>query len=479
MTTPLPAGFRVELDQGTRQLASGVWFGGSPARVVKLTTAGQAAMGELRSGPVASRAAGLLARRLTDSGLAHPLPPDPVTTRDVTVVIPALGRAHLLDRCLAGLADHHPVVVVDDGSPDPATIAEIASRHGAKLIRHDVTAGPAAARNTAIEAIGTGLIAFVDSDCVPPSDWIDRLAGHFADPLVAAVAPRITGLAPPRTWCGRYATATSSLDLGGKPARVMPGAAVSYVPTAALLCRRTALAAIARDGQAFDAALRVGEDVDLVWRLHEAGWRVRYDPAVQVAHHEPATWPALLARRYRYGTSAAPLALRHPDAVTHLVLHPWPAATVAALLARRPIAAAAAFGACVLTTDATLRRADVPRYGLVAAMLTATRSTWLGAGRYGTQFAAPLLAALVAAPNGKARRLGRRVAAASLLLGPALNDWVASPRTLDPARFALGRIADDVAYGFGVWSGCLTERTIAPVRPEIAWHHLRQGWHEK
>jgi len=260
-------------------------------------------------------------------------------------------------------------------------------------------------------------------------------------------------------------------------ARVMPGTRVSYVPTAALIARRRALHAVARAGMVFDESMRTGEDVDLVWRLHEAGWRIRYDPSVEVAHHEPATWRALFARRFRYGRSAAPLALRHPGAVTHLVLHPWPAVTVAAALARRPGTAAATFSGSLLATSLALRRADVPRRGLSRAMLGAVTQTWLGAGRYGTQFAAPLLAAVIVAPAHRqaSRRWGSRAAAASLLLGPPLAAWAKSRRTLDPARFALARIADDVAYGLGVWSGCAAERTTAPVRPAIAWRQIRLG----
>jgi len=392
------------------------------------------------------------------------------------VVIPARDRADLLDRCLAALGTRYPVVVVDDGSTDPAAVADVASRNGASLLRRDVNGGPGAARNSALENVTSEFVAFVDSDCVPPPGWVEALAGHFTDPLVAAVAPRIFGEAPAvGAWYGRYAAASGSLDLGTRAARVAPRTAVAYVPTAALLARRAALLAVARNRQVFDDQLRHGEDVDLVWRLHHAGWRIRYDPAVQVVHREPGTWPALLARRYRYGTSAAPLALRHPDDLTHLVLHPWPAATVAALLARRPGTAAIVFGASVLTMARTLRRADVPRDGLARAMLDGVRQTWLGIGRYGTQFAAPLLAVAVAAPGGRSRitRLGRRLATASLLLGPPLQAWGASAKTLDPARFAAARIADDVAYGLGVWSGCASARTMAPLRPAIAWRPLR------
>jgi mycofactocin system glycosyltransferase len=477
---------------------------------------------------VTSRATGALARYFTDTGLAHPVPPEPSTGPDVTVIVPALDRTDLLERCLAALGGQFPVIVVDDGSSDPEAIALVAGRYGAKLIRREVNGGPAAARNTGLAVATSELVAFVDSDCEPPADWISRLAGHFADPLVAAVAPRIAGRADrtgvantgsaDRTSAGRYTEANGALDLGGRPGRVRPKSAVSFVPTAAVLARREALLSVARDSLVFDEAMRVGEDVDLIWRLHEAGWRVRYEPAVRVVHHEPASWQELLARRYRYGTSAAALAQRHPGDIVHLALQPWPAATVAALLARWPLAAAAAFGGGWASLGYRLRRAEVPRAGLTKATLTATRQTWLGLGRYGTQFAAPLLVAAIAAPGrSKAARLsphlppgplgskhpapdrqtpaarfadgspqaafgskhqalrrwGRRTAIASLLVGPPLTAWAEGSRTLDPLRFTLGRIADDIAYGAGVWSGCVARRTLSPLRPIIAWRPLR------
>ena len=107
-------------------------------------------------------------------------------------------------------------------------------------------------------------------------------------------------------------------------------------------------------------------------------------------------------------------------------------------------------------------------------MLAAIRQTWLGIGRYAAQFAAPALAAALAPPGGgPARRWGRRVAAASLLLGPALTAWSASARTLDPVRYALGQLADDVCLRRRRLAGCLRERTTVPVRPAIAWRPVR------
>ena len=468
MTTPLPAGFRITLDGSVRRLSDGSWFGGSPARIFRLTPAGRAAWTELRTGPVASRAAGVLARRLTDAGLAHPRPPEPARAPDVTVVIPVFDRVEKLVRCLAAVAaDGHPIVLVDDASRDPDAVAGAAARFGARLVVRPANGGPAAARNAGVAAADTELVAFVDSDCVPPPGWIHQLARHFADPLVAAAAPRIVPVSPD-SWAGRYTRATFGLDLGDTPAPVAPGTRVPWAPTAALVLRRAALRAVARDGAVLDPALSVaGEDVDLVWRLTAAGWRIRYDPTVQVRHLEPETWRDLLHRRFRYGTAAAPLSLRHPGKVPPLVLFPWPTATVAAALARRPALAAAAYAGSVLTTIRAIRRQRQPDPGSARVMLDAAYQTWQGIGRYGTQYALPLLALA-------ARRKGRRAAVASLVLGPALAEWARQRHhTLDPARFVLGRLADDIAYGAGVWAGSLTHRTTGALLPQVRWRPLR------
>jgi hypothetical protein len=255
----------------------------------------------------------------------------------------------------------------------------------------------------------------------------------------------------------------------------LPGSRVGYVPTAALVIRRSALDSLGAGRPPFDPALRYGEDVDLIWRLHEAGWRIRYEPSVEVAHDGPVSWAGLLERRFRYGTSAAPLARRHPANMAPLVLHPWPAVTVAALLVRRPVAAAAGLAGAWFDVTTTLRRAGIPADGTAAATVTAVRQTWLGIGRYATQFGVPAVAFALARPGGKsaARRWGRRAAAAGLLLGPALNAHAECKPELDPVRFTLARIADDVCYGAGVWAGCLRERTLVPVRPAVSWRPLR------
>jgi mycofactocin glycosyltransferase len=467
-TVPLPSGFRIAFDPGTQFVGDDVLFGGSPPRLLRLNPAGVRALAELRAGPVGSAASGHLARRLTDTGLAHPRPPASPDPAEATVVIPVRDRAVELDRCLAALGRGYPVIVVDDGSDDPGATARACRRHGARLVRRPVSGGPGPARNDGLALVTTPLVAFLDSDCVAGPDWIARLSAHLADPMVGAVAPRVRGVTRP-TAAGCYLAARAPIDLGPDEARVAPLTRVAYVPTAALLAR---VAAIPAGG--FDPALRYGEDVDLIWRMTGAGWRVRYDPGAQVWHAEPDRWRPALARRFWYGTSAAPLARRHPGRVPPLILQAWPAAAVAALLAGRPVTALAAYGAGTGQLVRLLRDWGVPPRGVLRPMADSVRQTWLGAGRWSAQYALPMVAAGLARPGGRTRRarLTRRVALASLLFGPPADEWLRTRPRLDPVRFTLGYLADEAAYGAGVYRGAAAERLAEPLLPRIAWRPL-------
>ena len=349
--TVLPDGWRVVVDRHVVALDGGrVLLGGAPPRMLRLAPAGRALLagGGFTVTDATSRA---LARRLLDGGVVHPVPdgagPGP---GDVTVVIPVKDRTDAVARLLAALPpDLGGVIVVDDGSADPQALLTAVQDIGAqalrtevRVLRHDHPRGPAAARNAGLAAATTPLVAFLDSDVLPTPGWLDPLLAHLADPAVGLVAPRIVALPPPggwaaqppvRGWLGRYEAVRSSLDLGPDPAVVVPRTRVAYVPSAALLVRRAAV------GAGFDEDMHVAEDVDLVLRLHGAGWRMRYEPSSRVAHDHRTDLRAWWLRKAYYGTGAAPLALRHRGAVPPMVLSPWAAAVAGALLARRPLVA--------------------------------------------------------------------------------------------------------------------------------------------
>jgi mycofactocin system glycosyltransferase len=498
----LPDGFTVRLDPRTRWLARAdggtALLGLSTGRLLYLAPAAERLLGgdEL---VVRDELGARLARRLLDAGIAHPvvvaepgqlaaMPGGPGPAEDeVTVVVPVRDRPDGLRALLAALADTAPrlaeVLVVDDGSTDPdahlAVTQECTDLPGTapsapalvgrvRLVRHPRARGPAAARNTGLAAATTPFVAFLDSDVVPEPGWLAPLRAHLADPAVALAAPRVVALpAKPGAagWLDRYEALRSSLDLGPDPAPVAPRTRVAYVPSAALLVRRAAL------GAGFTEVLRVGEDVDLVLRLHAAGWRLRYEPAGRVAHRHrvrPLPW---WTRKAFYGTGAAPLAVRHPGAVPPLALAPWAAAVCLLVLVGRR---STLFGAVTVTAGTwwRVRRklAGLHRPGAAAAQLVG-----LGLLSAANQLAGLLVRhwwPVTLPVSLVSSRMRRAVLVAALAEG--LVDWfrhrpastdLPGQRGLDPVRYLLAHRIDDLGYGAGLWWGAVQHRTLAPLRP--------------
>jgi mycofactocin system glycosyltransferase len=466
MSAPAPATLPVALDPGVRISGGGrLLAGGSPMRLISLTQGGARVVARWRApSPVGERSGERrLARRLLDAGILTPHPPAAPSTAELTVVVPVRDRPAQLARCLDAVRRTCPdaaVVVVDDGSRDPVPLHTICAAGGARLIRHERPRGPGAARNAGLAVCATPFVGFVDSDVVVPDGAPGRLLGHLGDPSVGAVSPRVRGLPPARGAIGAYEARHSALDMGHRGGLVGPGRPVSYVPSAVLFARRGAI------GDGFDAALRVGEDVDLVWRLCRAGWRVRYASEVDIWHEHRVRLREFTADRWRYARSLGPLARRHPGAAPAMRVNPGLVAPWALGLAGRPRVAAASVAWATLRYRARLRRGAG---GLVGAggtdsLAAAGVARGLGATGQGLGYAvrrawAPPLIVL-------ARRRPRlRAVLAASFAAPVIEDALATRdlRAL-PADAALRVLGELVALA-GTWEGCVRARTIAPLLP--------------
>jgi O-antigen biosynthesis protein len=100
----------------------------------------------------------------------------------VSVVIPAYNRQDLLPLCLDSLKtqeyEDYEIIVVDDGSTDGT--ADAARRYPVRVIELGVNSGAGVARNAGVRAASGELIAFIDSDCTAPPDWISRQVRHMS-----------------------------------------------------------------------------------------------------------------------------------------------------------------------------------------------------------------------------------------------------------------------------------------------------------
>ena len=436
---------------------------GSPLRLFRLSPGGAHVVALVEAGdPPSTPSVRQFLDRFVDAGALHPVPDPgeaPFTDADITVVVPAHAA-------LPRLTDLR-TIVVDDCSPTPLAPSEpnppdhvMPSPH-VLWLRHDMNRGPGAARNTGLAHVTTPLVAFVDTDVELPPGWTAPLLAHFADPRVAIVAPRVASRPGPGA-VADFETRHSPLDLGDEPARVSPGTRVSYLPAAVLVCRTD----VVRELGGFDEGLRFGEDVDLVWRAVEAGHRARYEPTVVALHDPRTTWGALWRQRAGYGRSAAPLARRHPGALAPVRMSGWSAAVWALLALRRPILAS---GVAAATTVALAHKlhdlapeesARLALLGHLAAgrqLASAVRRVWW-----------PL--ALVAAVCS---RRTRPALAAAVLAVPLVDAW--RTRSARAVLDAPAQLADDLAYGAGLWAGVVADRAAGPLVPSFSGWPSRGG----
>ncbi|HAC08481.1 MAG TPA: hypothetical protein DCG14_02385, partial [Phycisphaerales bacterium] len=198
---------------------------------------------------------------------------------EVTVVIPARDAAATLEACLdsllvilqrpeSGLAR---IVLVDDGSRDETPA--IARSRGVEVLQSGGR-GAGAARNAGIAAASTGLVWFVDADCVAFPDALDHLRPHLEDPGVAA-AGGTYAIAPEATLLERLIHEEIQVRHDRMPDDV------DFLATFDVVYRRSVLDAVG----GFDERYLKGQDADLAFRVVEAGHRLRFDRRSRVRHH--------------------------------------------------------------------------------------------------------------------------------------------------------------------------------------------------
>lgn len=190
------------------------------------------------------------------------------------------------------------IVVVDSGRDNTAAIVA-RDFPAARLIRSAERLYAGEARNLAAGAARGGVLAFADADCLYPPDWAASVLAAYAAPH--AVIGGVVENGNPECSAGwAYYFAEFHHWLPGTPAGF-----VDEVPGCSMTMKR---AAFDRFGPFLAGAYC--SDTQFVWRLAAAGERPWLDPAIRVAHLNPARWRATLAHEVHHGRDFARLRAR-------------------------------------------------------------------------------------------------------------------------------------------------------------------------
>jgi GT2 family glycosyltransferase len=197
------------------------------------------------------------------------------------------------------------VIVVDNAPTSPRTAQLVRERHPACRYVVEPVQGLDFARNRALRTCDTSVLAFTDDDVVLSPDWIEATARVMAEsPRIAACMGRVRALAP-STPGSLLFEANGGFDRGDRRIDLPPGAgprppgwprpliawSIGIGCGASMALRRDAALAVGGFDEALDmgAALPGGGEVDMLWRLLDAGYQVVYDPGVLAWHEHRAT----------------------------------------------------------------------------------------------------------------------------------------------------------------------------------------------
>ncbi len=395
----------------------------------------------------------------------------------VSVVIPVRNRPDGIRACLDSLvALDYPhacleIIVVDDASTDetPSAVASY-SRGSVRLLAQKQHRGQSECRNVGARE-GTGeLVAFIDSDCIADAAWLRTLVRDLDDRHVVATGGSVRE-ASPHGWLKRYEASASPLHMGETPARVMPGSGVEFLPSCNIVVRKQ----VFLEAGGFDASLRFGEDVDLIWRLCERG-EVRYLPAAVVWHDSRGRLGSFLSNRISYTTAQAVFLSRFPanrrrlDVPVGLVLGVaagvglamfHPAFIAVGLMPPLAEGTAAIVGATGSRSVADGARAVIGGYAS-----SAYRALSFAGRTYAIPIALSSVALAVVWPGWL---IGLGLAGACVIL-PAIVEWFRRRPRLDPVRFVAAFALDSLAVGSGTLAGCVRYRTLRPMALGIRLH---------
>ena len=222
--------------------------------------------------------------------------------RSVSAVVVSYNSATYLPDCLRSLRSEgvSSVVVVDNASSDGSVAVVQADDPAATVLETGANLGFGTAANQGVAATAGEYVLILNPDTVVEPGTVKALADALdRDPDLAVVGPRIENLDgtlypsvrrfpnltvafghaflglvwPANPFTRRYRMLDWDHDRAA--------ADVDWVGGACFLARRTAFEMV---GGFDEAYFMYVEDVDLCWRLGQAGWRVGYEPGGRVVH---------------------------------------------------------------------------------------------------------------------------------------------------------------------------------------------------
>jgi len=197
---------------------------------------------------------------------------------ELTVIVPVRNAERWIDDCLESIACSAPAeIVVVDGLSTDRTL-ELARARGVRVIS-DEGRGVAAARRMGAEVAATRYVALIDVDVVLPDGALQDLLAEFVADDYTGLQAGLHSVSGPGYWGQALAHHHRS------------GRSKEWFGLVATILERDGLLEHGLDEQFLS-----GEDIDLRWRLQQAGAKIGVSRRTVVEHRFDDTWEFALGQ---------------------------------------------------------------------------------------------------------------------------------------------------------------------------------------
>lgn len=216
-----------------------------------------------------------------------------------SIIVPSYYSARTIIACLTALTQQdmalpYEIIVVDSGPDDTAALVR---QHfpGVRLIALARRTYPEEARNIGAQRALGEILAFIDSDCIAPRDWLRRLTAHLEDGYdciggATANAERANLV----SWAGYMCEFREFLPVGDLRE-------VHYLSPNTVAYRRETF----WQAGGFTPGFYPMEDQVFHHPLRERGARIGFDPRIMVDHVHRSTQERFIAHQRRIGRANA------------------------------------------------------------------------------------------------------------------------------------------------------------------------------
>lgn len=226
----------------------------------------------------------------------------------VSIVVPVSKRNNNLDECInyclcLDYPDFELIVLPDEEFPAPAA--------GVRIIPTGKM-GPAQKRNIGSRQARGEIIAFIDDDTYPESDWLKNAVGYFVDEAIAAVGgPAVTPASDSVRQRASGGVYESLFGGGAYRYRYLPQAKrfVDDYPSCNFIVRKD----IVEQLGGFQTDFWPGEDTHMCLEMTaKLKKKIVYDPRVLIYHHRRPLFRGHLRQINAYALHRGYFAKRYP-----------------------------------------------------------------------------------------------------------------------------------------------------------------------